>query len=179
MGIRIQKNHAQASERRRKNVIRRLKKEDGSVVEGQDELIIFIINHYKSLFMSSAGLLTDKLMSLVPTTVTPEMNVRLIRPLVGDEVKKALDSIGDLKAPGLVGMPALFYKRFWELVDNKVHEGILGVLNGNAMSDAWNEPTIVLIPKNRNPEKVTEFHPISLCNVLYKLISKVLANRLK
>ena len=47
------------------------------------------------------------------------------------------------------------------------------------MPAGWNETTIVLIPKVKNPEKVTEFRPISLCNILYKLIAKALANRLK
>jgi hypothetical protein len=47
------------------------------------------------------------------------------------------------------------------------------------MPAGWNITTIVLIPKVNNPESVTHFCPICLCNVLYKLISKVLANRLK
>jgi hypothetical protein len=61
----------------------------------------------------------------------------------------------------------------------KVQEEVLDVLNGGAMPIGWNETTIVLIPKVKNPERITEYRPINLCNVLYKLISKVLANRLK
>ena len=47
------------------------------------------------------------------------------------------------------------------------------------MLDHWNETIIALIPKVQCLERVTDLHPISLCNVVYKLISKVLANRLK
>jgi hypothetical protein len=53
------------------------------------------------------------------------------------------------------------------------------VLNGGDMPKSWNDTIIALIPKVQNPEKVTDLRPISLCNVVYKLISKVLANRLK
>jgi hypothetical protein len=88
-------------------------------------------------------------------------------------------SIRDLKAPGADGIMAVFYKRFWGLIGNRVKGEVLGVLNGAVMPPGWNETIIVLIPKVDKPEKLKELRPISLCTILYKLISKVIANQLK
>ena len=56
---------------------------------------------------------------------------------------------------------------------------VLGVLNEGPMPVGWNDTIIVLIPKTSSPQTLKDLQPISLCNFLYKLISKVLANRLK
>jgi hypothetical protein len=107
------------------------------------------------------------------------MNESLLTPFTSEEVFVALESIGDLKAPGTDGMPSIFYKKFWNLVGDRVKSEVLQFLNGGDMLEGWNDTVIVLIPKVRNPEKISEFRPISLCNVLYKLIAKVLSNRLR
>lgn len=107
------------------------------------------------------------------------MNDSLVRPFTGEEVKMALDGIGDLKAPGPDGMPTIFYKKFRNLFGQRVQEEVLAVLNGDDMHEGWNMRTIVLIPKVKTPDLLKDLRPISLCDVLYKVISKVLTNRLK
>lgn len=73
----------------------------------------------------------------------------------------------------------MFFKRFWAFVGPKVQEEVLSALNGGPIPAGWNETIIVLIPKTKNPHRLKDLRPISLCNVVYKLISKTLANRLR
>jgi hypothetical protein len=62
-------------------------------------------------------------------------------------VKATINSIGYLKAPGPGGMPAVFHKRFWDIVGDRVTEEILQVLNGGPLQAEWNETCAALIPK--------------------------------
>ena len=82
-------------------------------------------------------------------------------------------------APGPDGMNALFYQKIWHVVGKDVVTAVLDFLNDGILLPALNHTNIVLIPKVKNPEKMSDFRPISLCNVIYKIISNVLANRLK
>ena len=62
---------------------------------------------------------------------------------------------------------------------NDVIATMLDFLNSGNMNPDINYTYIVLIPKVKSPEKMFDYKPISLCNVFYKIISKVMANRLK
>ena len=103
----------------------------------------------------------------------------MARDFTADEIKEAVFQVGPTKAPGLDGINALFYQKFWHIVGNDVVNPVLEFLNNGIMLPNLNHTNIVLIPKVKNLEKMSEYRPISLCNVVYKIISKVLANRLK
>ena len=83
------------------------------------------------------------------------------------------------KAPGPNGMSTIFFQKYWDVVGNDLICMVLNVLNMNMSISSINRTNITLVPKINNPSKMTDFRPISLSNVVYKLIAKVLANRLK
>ena len=92
--------HAFASERRRRNIIKKIIKEDGSVVMMEGELKETITNFYKLLFHSNAGTRYDEIMNEVQPRVTDVMNQFLVRDVFDEEIKAALDSMGDVKRQG-------------------------------------------------------------------------------
>jgi hypothetical protein len=107
------------------------------------------------------------------------MNNDLLAPFTAEEVEKALFQIGDFKAPGLDGLHVVFYKRYWPMLGDDLTKEVLESVNSGVIPTGWNDTMVVLIPKVNNPEKITQYRPISLCNVVYKVISKMLANRMK
>ena len=107
------------------------------------------------------------------------MNIQLLEEFSENEVHVALNQMAPLKAPGTDGMPPIFYQHYWDLVGKDITQSVVSFLNSTSLSKHINHTFITLIPKVKNPELVSECCPISLCNVLYKIFSKVLENRLK
>ena len=88
-------------------------------------------------------------------------------------------SLGSNKAPGPDGMSAHFFKFYWNIIGGEVTEAITSFLRTGYLLKEISHSFISLIPKGNNANSVKKFRPISLCNVLYKVISKLLTNRLK
>ena len=115
----------------------------------------------------------------VERCITPEMNKYLLEAFGVEEVRYAINQMHPTKSPGPNGMSLFFYQKYWEVVSPYVTKCVLQILNSGSLPCVLNETYICLIPKVQCPQKITEFRPINLCNVIYKIVSKVLANRLK
>jgi hypothetical protein len=137
------------------------------------------INFYTELFTTSLPNQIEQVVGGIQQVVTGEMNELLTREFVPIEVSEAVKQMSPVKAPGPDGIPPVFYQKYWHLVGEDITKAVLTCLNSGRILKAINHTHITLIPKVKNPEAVTEYRPISLCNIIYKIISKVLANRLK
>jgi hypothetical protein len=108
-----------------------------------------------------------------------EENVSLCSLPSEQEVFSALFDMGSTKAPSSDGFTALFYKKYWSTVKDVVLSSIWDFFGNNHLQQQHNHTFIVLIPKQLGASFVNQFRPISLCNIIYKIISKILANRFK
>lgn len=116
---------------------------------------------------------------MLPRRVDEDMNKSLTKEFTEKEISDALFQIGPLKVPGWDGFPARFFQRNWGVLKKEVTDAVLSFFENGIMPEGINDTTIVLIPKNKNPQSLKDFRPISLCNVIYKAISKCLVNRLR
>lgn len=108
-----------------------------------------------------------------------ETNRRFSKELTEQEVKLAVFQLGGSKAPGPDGFPGLFYQRYWSVIGPYIIMMVKSFLKLGILHPSINHTDIVLIPKTTNSITPSQFRPISLCNFSYKIISKVLTNRLK
>jgi hypothetical protein len=168
--------HQFATQRHRTNTISGLFDENGRWCSTEEEITGIASHYFENIFCTSYPTRVQDTLEAVESVVCDSWNQQLLVSFSAEEVKKALFDMHPSKAPGPDGMSSFFYKIFWHIVGPDVTSGVLSVLNSSHLLWKINHS---LIPKKKNPDKMSDYRPISLCNVIYKLISKVLANRMK
>jgi hypothetical protein len=121
----------------------------------------------------------EPLSSLSDELITEEMNGDLCKEFIDEEISDALFQIGPLKAPGPDGFPAHFFQRNWPTLKVDVTRAVWRFFESGRMPDGVNEMAIVLLPKMEAPDCLEDFRPISLCNVIYRVVSKCLVSRMQ
>ena len=171
--------HASVMATRKRNKITALQRSNGEWCETEQEVTNEICSYYQQLLTTANPEQEQDVTQGVPNTISRQMNEQLIQPVKEEEIKKALFSMHPNKSPGTDGMSPLFFQNYWNIVCIDVVNAVTSFFHTGNMLRAANETLITLIPKVDNPLNLTQYRPISLCNTLYKIISKVLANRLK
>ena len=171
--------HAWASHRRRVNTIKRVVDGDGREMTKVEDIGAAFVSYYKGLFTTEGTAGMEEFMAGLQAKVIAKMNTKLVCRFEECEVERALKQMHPLKSPGPDGFSTSFYHHSWSLVRKDVCNAVLQFLNHGQFDKEINATNIALVPKKKNPSRVIDFQLISLCNVVYKLIAKVLANRLK
>lgn len=108
----------------------------------------------------------EVVLNCITRTISEEQNNTLLEAVSDKEVKEAVFHMHPDKAPGPDGMTPAFFQRNWNVVGNEVIKMVRNFFVTGVLLEDINNTNIVLIPKKRNPTRLTELRPIALCNVI-------------
>ncbi|KAK9055104.1 hypothetical protein SSX86_026184 [Deinandra increscens subsp. villosa] len=103
----------------------------------------------------------------------------LVMPFTKEEVKSAVWMCGGDKAPGPDGFNFAFIKKFWGVLEEDFFATLSRFHSTGTISKGCGSSFIHLVPKVADPSSLRDYRPISLIGCISKVISKVLANRIK
>ncbi|GAU39464.1 hypothetical protein TSUD_158950 [Trifolium subterraneum] len=170
--------HATASARKKKNLIGHLEDSQGNFCNSQEGMQVIAKDYFLNIFQQQRGE-RIKVLNAVNSSITQEDNNALTAPFTMAEFKEAIFSMEADKCLGPDGFNPGFYQHFWDLCGYEIFKAGCSWLECGSFPPKLNSTNIALIPKGEAQVTMKDCRPISLCNVLYKIVAKVLANRLK
>ncbi|XP_050875299.1 uncharacterized protein LOC127078927 [Lathyrus oleraceus] len=146
--------HLSATVRRSYQKIDMIKNGDEEEIRHQEGMCEIVKNYFKNLF-----------------------TVRLLRPVSKEELHEAIPEMHPDKSPGPEDFNPTFYQKLWGTCIDDIFEAVKHWLDMGSFPPALSETNICLIPKCIKPRNRNDLRPILLCNMVYKLFSKMMANR--
>lgn len=173
--------HNQAKAQQSRNNVASITLENGTTMTDFEGKAVAKV-HFVDLYSQSEEANpynVDFMLEHIPFIVTNEDNLNRTQPISKPEIFVAIWSLGQDKALGPDGFSISFYQHFWELIKydckcmlHYTHQSLR--IGGNN-----NSSFLALIPKEANPTYFSRFWPIYLCNYSYKILTKIMVNRLK
>ena len=153
-------------------------------IENVNGVLIHDLEEVQSLFLDGFKTLyqTEMVSSRFSSLIDPDWCVKLgladaetlSLPPSDLEITNALFAMKPFKAPGPDGIHVGFYQRFWGNVGASMKHEIKQIFQDRKVPHYLNQTLIALIPKQDGPTSIGHFRPISLCNSVYKILSKIL-----
>lgn len=174
--------HSFASARRRSKHIWEILDDNGSLCSGIGSIKSEAYSYFDNIYSNPGECcISDQIdVASLYTRFFDEQEAEYIqRDVTKDEIEQTLKIFAKDKAPGPDGWPVELYPHFFEIMGDELLELVnFSRINGY-IPGGLNSTFVTLIPKKDKPSSFGEFRPIALCNLLYKLISKIIADRLK
>ena len=173
--------HTSTIARRRRNNIVSLQDGNGDWTSNETDVAEHIREGFIALY--STGKVSSSRRSWqipnLPVCLTDEGCAYLSELVIDQEIKNVIWLMKPFKVPRLDGLYAGFFQRSWLLVSKSVTEAVHDVFHSGKVPETLNKTLITLIPKRPDANCLSSYRPISLCNIVYKVISNVIVARLR
>ena len=174
--------YQQEKQKQAKKHIKELQNEKNKTLKTNLEILKECKNFYQKLYnkQKNCSETQKELLTNIPKLVQNNQNEKLIIPISKNELKEAIDQMENDKSPGIDGIPIEFYKIFYDQIEKdllQIYNNIL--FTEKKPTKTMNQAIITLIPKKGNLNQLKYWRPISLLCLDYKILTKILANRLK
>jgi hypothetical protein len=168
--------------RRKGNIIWEIMDGEGRVHTGQKNLQQATMGYFKELYSEQGNLSIINQLNVVrryPRFFSDEETRTMDSQVTLDEIKKVLEDFEKSKSPGPDGWTVEFFLEFFDILGETLRGAVEESRITGVVTGGLNATFITLIPKTDKPATFSDFRPISLCNLVYKLISKIISNRIK
>ncbi|CAH9085418.1 unnamed protein product [Cuscuta europaea] len=171
--------HAIVKRNMARNTITSITMDDGNLTTSIDHVGNEFVKFFVDLFGTEMETFSiDQTVLGTGPLIEPSVHDSLLSPITNKEIKDALFDIGDDKAPGPDGYSSAFFKKNWNIVGEDVIRSTKEFFNSGRLLKQLNHTVIALIPKTSHSPRVSDYRPISCTNVLYKIITKIIAARM-
>lgn len=166
-----------------KNVIHFLLDELERRVYDSSAIKTMILSYYMDLLGSAnqavSPFTVEQIQDIHPYRCSADLSVQLSALPSDEEIRNIIFSLPKSKAPGPDGFSVEFFLSSWELVGSDLIAAVKDFFVNPVLSRQVNSTVIALLPKVPGAARLSEFRPISLCNTVYKIIYKLIGNRLR
>ncbi|KAF7822054.1 reverse transcriptase [Senna tora] len=175
--------YAIVKKRRMINQFTRIRNLEGEWTQDYSQMEMLAVQYFRDVYnyenKPQREDIDQFLNSLEVPCITNEEKLSLTTPLSSEEIEHALFLMKPDKAHGPDGLPPMFFQRFWPVVKDELIASVKSFFDRGYLLKELNQTLITIIPKNQCPEQFKDFRPITLCNVIVKIISIVLVIRMQ
>ena len=153
--------------------------EGGQLFQDPQAIRLLVDDFYKSLFQGrqrNGVALADHIWSR-DQQISPEENATLLAPFDAAEVETFVKAMNPMSAPGPDGLPVRFFQAFWPMVKDIILDLFSEFSRGTLDMSRLNYGIISLIPKVPGAADIRQFRPITVLNVIFRILAKGYATR--